>query len=446
MIFGLFEPYAFFVEVRRQYLNCITMSVLSFPFLKGRKHFYLRILAAVAMVFFVAVLIMFLNESFLISLQLGAILIYLVPLVLEYFIFLFLFDAEPVGLLYRYLVNHAIGSISGMLFGKILGDMIIPDPTTHYIAYTIYQVSTSFLVAGFFALVFRKRLKGDVSILIGSKVTSVVAYGFLFLFFYIISLLAYAPYYYIQDSDIRYYGFICVLLASLVILILLFEIQRIIQLNQEKELVEKIWYDDRKRYEIQKEVVETINLKCHDLRHQIRALHSDGKLNEKNFREIENSINIYDTFATTGNQVTDVVLSDCSLRCQKNDIQLTYIIDGKSLGFIDETDLYSLFGNALENAVDYEVTVPKEEGRFVFVSAAKEGDMLRIHVENYCKEILDLDFRDGLPVTTKGDEKWHGFGMKSMKNIVGKYRGRMTVKNENKMFQLDISIPVPKEK
>ena len=159
-------------------------------------------------------------------------------------------------------------------------------------------------------------------------------------------------------------------------------------------------------------------------------------------KDIENSINIYDSLAETGNQVTNVVLSDCGLRCQKNNIQLTYIIDGGKLSFIDEIDLYSIFGNALENAVDCELTVPEKEGRFIFASVREENKNLLIHFENYCSE--ELSFKDGLPVTTKGDEKWHGFGMKSMKNIVSKYKGKMLVKQDNNMFQLDISIPMPR--
>ena len=442
MIFGIFDAISFFTEVRRQYLNCITMAILTFPFLKKRDHFFLRFIAAFFSVFLVAVALMFLNLTSFVNLQFSAIVIYGFSVVAEFLIFWMLFDVDFISLLYRYIISNAMGTMTSILFGKIIADFIFPDPDATFLLYTLYMIATTFLVPGLFAFFFREGLSGSNSVIIGSKRTSVFFYTFLYAFFYTITVLSYAPYYYITDSNIRYFGFVGTFLCCLVIVFLLFEIQHIVQLNKDKEILEKMWYDDRKRYELQKEAIENINFKCHDLRHQLRAIAENGNLNERAVKDIENSINIYDSLAETGNQVTNVVLSDCGLRCQKNNIQLTYIIDGGKLSFIDEIDLYSIFGNALENAVDCELTVPEKEGRFIFACVREENKNLLIHFENYCSE--ELSFKDGLPVTTKGDEKWHGFGMKSMKNIVSKYKGKMLVKQDNNMFQLDISIPMPR--
>lgn len=441
MIFGIFDAISFFTEVRRQYLNCIPMVMITFPFLKKRDHFFLRCISAFLSVSLVAVALMFLNLTPFVGHPFSSIFIYGFSVAAEFLIFWMLFDVDFISLLYRYIISSAIGTMTSILFGKIIADFIFSDTNAQFILYTVYMVATSFLVSGLFAFFFRGGLAGGNSVIIGSKRTSVVFYSFLYVFFYAITVLSYAPYYYITDSIVRYFGFVGTFLCCLVTLFLLFEIQHIIQLNKDKEILEKMWYDDRKRYELQKEAIENINFKCHDLRHQIRAITENGNLNEKAVKDIENSIRIYDSMADTGNQVANVVLSDCGLRCQKNNIQLTYIIDGEKLSFIDEIDLYSIFGNALENAVDYELTVPEKEGRFIFASVRQEKKELFIHFENYCRE--ELSFQNGLPVTTKGDTKWHGFGMKSMKNIVSKYRGKMTVKRENNMFQLDISMPAP---
>ena len=43
----------------------------------------------------------------------------------------------------------------------------------------------------------------------------------------------------------------------------------------------------------------------------------------------------------------------------------------------------------------------------------------RLHIENYCED--ELEFRNGLPVSTKGDDNYHGFGMKSIQYVVEKY-------------------------
>ena len=67
---------------------------------------------------------------------------------------------------------------------------------------------------------------------------------------------------------------------------------------------------------------------------------------------------------------------------------------------------------------------------------------VRIRVENCCGD--DVVFSDGLPVTKK-DSKYHGYGMKSIRSIVEKYEGSMTVKVQDGWFELRILIPVPEK-
>ena len=54
-----------------------------------------------------------------------------------------------------------------------------------------------------------------------------------------------------------------------------------------------------------------------------------------------------------------------------------------------------------------------------------------------------MKFVDGLPVTTKNDLGYHGFGTKSMRYIVDKYNGVMNLGVKDGMFFLNIVIPEP---
>ena len=45
-------------------------------------------------------------------------------------------------------------------------------------------------------------------------------------------------------------------------------------------------------------------------------------------------------------------------------------------------------------------------------------------------------------LTTKGDELNHGFGIKSMKNIVKKYNGEFNIVTEHDMFKVVILLPL----
>lgn len=103
--------------------------------------------------------------------------------------------------------------------------------------------------------------------------------------------------------------------------------------------------------------------------------------------------------------------------------------------FVEELDLYSLFQNALTNAINAVSALPEGVERFISLSSVRDGNMLTIHMENPCED--DIAFVDGLP-QTKNDPDWHGFGMKSMNRIAEKYNGMLTAEQRGKMFFLDI--------
>lgn len=61
---------------------------------------------------------------------------------------------------------------------------------------------------------------------------------------------------------------------------------------------------------------------------------------------------------------------------------------------------------------------------------------MHIHVENpYVGAVF---MRDGLPVTTKKDERYHGFGTLSMKTVAEQYGGGLSIRAEDGIFVLDI--------
>ena len=177
------------------------------------------------------------------------------------------------------------------------------------------------------------------------------------------------------------------------------------------------------------------------MRHQIRAL-SSGNVNEEYIKELANTIAIYDSKIRTGNNVLDIILTDKSMRCNANKIDFTCIADGGKLTFMSESDINSLFGNAIENAMEYEASIEDEERRFISLIVKSEANLLFIRIENYwCGE--EMDWSNGLPVSTKGASGvLHGFGMLSMRRVVEKYGGEMQVKAKDELFQVLITIPL----
>ena len=52
-----------------------------------------------------------------------------------------------------------------------------------------------------------------------------------------------------------------------------------------------------------------------------------------------------------------------------------------------------------------------------------------------------IQFKNGMPVTTKKDRRLHGYGMKSIKSTVEKYNGSVVAAQENNWFELKILLP-----
>ena len=68
------------------------------------------------------------------------------------------------------------------------------------------------------------------------------------------------------------------------------------------------------------------------------------------------------------------------------------------------------------------------------------ANCLVIHMENYFD--CSLTFEDGLPVTTKADRAYHGYGLKSIRFITEKYGGTMSIQSADNIFSLNILFPL----
>lgn len=195
------------------------------------------------------------------------------------------------------------------------------------------------------------------------------------------------------------------------------------------------------QYEMSRESIEIINRKCHDLKHQVAALKHISDPNRKNevIDSLQSSVMIYDAVAETGNEILDTVLTEKSLICGKHEIALSCIADGKQLAFLDPVDLYTLVGNALDNAIEAVLPLPTAE-RLIRIRVQKKAGLVFLRIENPYSGTLEL--RDGLPVTHKEDRQNHGFGLKSIRDIGEKYHGLFTIGAEQSQFVLQIAFPL----
>lgn len=215
------------------------------------------------------------------------------------------------------------------------------------------------------------------------------------------------------------------------------------RLEHDREVAERLLAEHDRQLRMSQENIEAINIKCHDLRHQIRALAESGAVVDGAvLDDLAREVRVYDSSVKTGNDALDTILTEKRLVCEARGITLTCTADGEALGHMAPADLYALFGNALDNAIEAAGELADPARRTVTLVVRRAMGCASIHVENF----YDGQRRfgaDGMPLTTKADEANHGFGTRSMRQIAERYGGSFAATADGGAFRLDILIPLP---
>lgn len=201
-----------------------------------------------------------------------------------------------------------------------------------------------------------------------------------------------------------------------------------------ERLEESARFGERQR-RLSQDTVDAINRKCHDLKYRLAALRAEGDAapgRDAALRDLENDVLIYDSLLETGNPTLDLVVAEKGLMCKQNGILLTVMADGSALGFMQAGDVYTLFGNAIDNAIEASAAV--EEGRRnITLSLSRRAGVVVASVKNTCSGTVE--FEDGLPArTSKGDALNHGFGTRSIRYIAERYGGEARMSQDGDEF------------
>ena len=184
--------------------------------------------------------------------------------------------------------------------------------------------------------------------------------------------------------------------------------------------------------------MELVNEKYHDLKALLRSFH--GQIPAAQMEKLEKGVQQYDVYIHTGNAALDVLLTERRGLCASRGIQLTSLVHGPDLAFMEELDLYTLFGNALDNAVEAVSQLPAGREKFISMTEERQGNMVSVHVENPFAGTLT--FEQGLPRSGR-DPRYHGYGMRSMERIVQNYGGTLRASQKEEIFSLDLLLFAP---
>jgi hypothetical protein len=216
------------------------------------------------------------------------------------------------------------------------------------------------------------------------------------------------------------------------------------KIKRELEAVQNALQTQYKQYKQWRDSINLINIKYHDLKHQIEFLRheKDEAKRDDYLNQMEDEIRAYELQNKTGNSVLDTVLTGKSLYCNKHGITLTTVVDGALLDFLNAMDICSIFGNALDNAIESELKIPTKDKRLIHLTVTKQKSFLFIRFENYYEGSLKY-MENGSIATTKREKGFHGYGIKSIQYTVNKYDGAVDINAKNNWFDMQILIPIP---
>lgn len=214
------------------------------------------------------------------------------------------------------------------------------------------------------------------------------------------------------------------------------------RMKHELAVMQNVIQNQYLQYQMSKESIDFINYKYHDLKHQIAVLRAEENPEKRMtfLDRMEEEINCYEVQNKTGNKVLDSVLTGKSVICENLGISLNCVADGKLLDFMDIMDICTIFGNALDNAIECEKKIPDKEKRLIQLAVFSQKDFLIMRFENYFEGKLKSS--EGVIKTTKTHKsEFHGYGIKSIMHTAKKYGGAVRINVIDKWFKLTILIP-----
>lgn len=169
---------------------------------------------------------------------------------------------------------------------------------------------------------------------------------------------------------------LCVLFAAAV-LSMEFSNCSIKRLENENMILEHLLESDRQQYEQAKKDMEKINIRYHDLKQQY------SRATDEERAQLEAEMKALNLRYYTGNKALDIVLTQKARICDGAGIQLVCSVDGGCLSGMTHYHIYSLLGNAIDNAVECLARVDDAAKKVIRLDIGRCGGMAVIRLENY---------------------------------------------------------------
>lgn len=194
---------------------------------------------------------------------------------------------------------------------------------------------------------------------------------------------------------------------------------KLLQLESELTKLE----NDKTYYQILEQQNENLAIYAHDTQKHLAAIKelSSNEEIDKYLTQMQLELKKYSQASHSGNHFLDVIINKYITECELKEIKFTYDVRLSNLLGIEMYDLVAILGNVLDNAVE---AAEKSQGKYIDFFTDHRNTYYIVVIKNSCDK---KPISDNLILkTTKNNKRFHGFGLKSLRNTLKKYNGDYT--------------------
>ena len=334
------------------------------------------------------------------------------------------------------IISYGFAYSSSIISGVIFEELITKSSLFRYLFVILANLTTMVVLF----IMWRTKAKAyslkKVSNVIAFVAIPLLAMMILYITMYVMILTNF------QSNIIILLSIICV---SMIVIagIVWFMIARI---NKDNEIKTKLLLSEQKANLYKQNIIssnsqiETIKLLKHDMKNNISCI--DALIEEENYDEahnichsLTNKYTSIGTIVNTENHLLNAVLNVEIEKAKSYEIPVKLSITNDLKMFKNSSDIISLIGNILDNAISY-LSKNKVKTNEINFSTGYEGSYSVIKCRN---NILDsVLFNNPSLKTDKEDKDNHGKGITIINSIAHKYNGDVIIKERNKEFIITV--------
>ena len=182
----------------------------------------------------------------------------------------------------------------------------------------------------------------------------------------------------------------------------------------------------------------------HDMKNHLLAIESmAGEQAElqRYLQQLLPQFDGYETQVSTGNAVVDALLSEKMQRARLDGIRFQVCLDLSPLKHVENIDLVTIFGNAVDNAIEACQLLPNRDERAVHLKSSGFANTVVLRFSN--RYTGRLHQKNGRLMTGKSNADLHGIGLESIRKTLARYGGSMDIRYEGSdWFELSVMLPL----